>query len=589
MQFALQVVVAAISLVALWVAIGRLWAAIYPIWRQRVDQYTLQEKLGRGPFDKATIGRSTRYYVRPKCTNIDPAHEIELRHALAATREDLFNKVDCFLDHDDSKRHLLILADTGMGKTSFVLNYYAHNARRSKQSRHLLALVALGDRSADERIASIPDKEDTIIFLDAFDEDVSAIADHRARIEELMKACRSFKRIVITCRTQFFPTDEEIPRETGIARLGPRKAGEGSVYEFWKLYLAPFDDDDVDRFLRTRYPFWQRGLRKRARHVARKIPLLTARPMLLGYIPDVVTISAEITCVYELYELMVDAWVTRESTNGSKGALRDFSEQLAVDIYLNRQRRGMERIESDELSKLAQNWGFTFAQWKLTGRSLLNRDAEGRYKFAHRSIMEYLFARRLAHGDERCYGVLLTDQMKRFLVEMLYGSDLRGEAVTRLLSELEIVCDRTPIEPRTCSSETLRTLARLIEEESRQLASSREGSRLKRVERWDRDRALDNVIVDYESTKLSKLDIEPGLKELIEGRLQYLWGRDGVLWYHLPTSAGPIMRLLQNRSPFFFLSLIEGILQAGISLVPVPEKVGVFALRFTLVEPENQP
>ena len=62
-----------------------------------------------------------------------------------------------------------------------------------------------------------------------------------------MVSCSSFSRVVITCRTQFFPRDEEIPVETGIRRgLGPRKAG-AECYEFVKLYLSPFDDQDVKR------------------------------------------------------------------------------------------------------------------------------------------------------------------------------------------------------------------------------------------------------------------------------------------------------------------------------------------------------
>jgi hypothetical protein len=116
-------------------------------------------------------------------------------------------------------------------------------------------VVPLGIPDADEYVAKIPDQQNTVIFLDAFDEDTKAIKDHRQRLLELMHACRHFKRVLITCRTQFFPRAEEIPRETGLARVGPRKAGEGATYEFWKLYLAPLNDDQVNAFLRKRYPF----------------------------------------------------------------------------------------------------------------------------------------------------------------------------------------------------------------------------------------------------------------------------------------------------------------------------------------------
>ena len=117
----------------------------------------------------------------------------------------------------------MLLADSGTGKTSFVLNYYSHNARRPKRKRHNLALVPLGSNDADELIQNSVAPEDTVIFLDALDEDVKAIEDHHGRIIELMEMCRNFKRVIVTCRTQFFPKDEEIPVETGIARLGPAR------------------------------------------------------------------------------------------------------------------------------------------------------------------------------------------------------------------------------------------------------------------------------------------------------------------------------------------------------------------------------
>ena len=379
----------------------------------------LNEKFSRGPYDEATIARSTRYYISPKCSNIDPAQEKEPRHALMATREPLFSKVDEFLNTDNGKRHLLILADSGIGKTSFVLNYYAYNYRKPKNKQHHLALVPLGIKDADERISSIPNPEETVLFLDALDEDVKAIADHRQRIKDLMNTCWKFKRVIITCRTQFFPKDEEIPVETGIVKISDRKAGERRTYEFWKLYLSPFDDEDIKKYLHLRYPIWAYRSRKKAHALASKIPLLSVRPMLLAHIPDMVTSESKIKHQYQLYEIMVNAWLERESSWVDKETLRKFSEQLAVDIYLHREHRGSEYVPYAELPALAEKWGIKLEQWQMSGRSLLNRDAEGNFKFAHRSIMEYLFALCLFDGDERCYGLVLTDQMKEFFFEML--------------------------------------------------------------------------------------------------------------------------------------------------------------------------
>ncbi|MCP4688669.1 MAG: hypothetical protein GY859_11505, partial [Desulfobacterales bacterium] len=107
-------------------AVMRVWASIYPFWKARRDRRILIDKFARGPFDEDAIQRSTRWFIRPRCSNIDPGREKEIRHALTATHGDLFKKVDQFIEEDADIKHLLVLADSGTGKTTFVLNYYAH-------------------------------------------------------------------------------------------------------------------------------------------------------------------------------------------------------------------------------------------------------------------------------------------------------------------------------------------------------------------------------------------------------------------------------------------------------------------------------
>ncbi|NUO81723.1 DUF1566 domain-containing protein [candidate division KSB1 bacterium] len=394
-------------------AVAAAWFAYLPILEQRRTQRLLEKSFGSDLYSPETIERSTRYYIPPHCSSVDPAQEAEMRQVVA-TKEKLFDVIDEHLAKDSASRHLLLLADSGMGKSSFVLNYYARNQRLRQRQR--LAVVPLGIPDADEYIAKIDNKRDTVIFLDAFDEDTKAIKDHRARLLELMHACRQFKRVLITCRTQFFPRDEEIPRETGIARVGPRKAGEGATYEFWKLYLSPLSDEQVQAYLRKRYR-WSRRKRTQASELVKKIPLLSVRPMLLAYIPDLLESGAKIEYAFQLYEVLVEKWLERESRWVKPDDLRQFSERLAVDLHRNKEQRGAERILRAELTQLAKTWNIPLDDWQLGGRSLLNRDAEGHYKFAHRSILEYLFVKRLLNNDRGCRGLVLTDLMKTFLRE----------------------------------------------------------------------------------------------------------------------------------------------------------------------------
>ncbi len=417
------------------VGIAQLWVAIYPVWKEHKNRQILNEDFSRGPYDQATIERATRYYIRPKSLDIDPAQEQELRHVLMAMSGDLFEKVDQFLTHNDPRKHLLILADSGTGKTSFVLNYYAYNSSRVKTKRHNISVIPLGIKNADDLIDKIQGQTEKVIILDAFDEDVKAISDHRERLSFLMEKCRNFKKVIITCRTQFFPKNEEVPVETGVAKVGPRGAGEKMFYEFWKLYLSPFDDNDVKSYISKRYPVWRFAERKKALAIALRVPLLSVRPMLLAHIPEIVRNPIKIEYAYQIYEIMINAWMERESNWVDKNALQQFSQKLAVNFFLNRESRGSEGIPYSELSTLANAWGIKLENWQLGGRSLLNRDAEDNFKFAHRSIMEYLFVKALLFGQGITNNLgenvannpmFITDQMKVFISEILgYSSLLR--------------------------------------------------------------------------------------------------------------------------------------------------------------------
>ncbi len=394
---------------------------ILPWYRARRRSRILEDRVGAKVYTKGIIEQAIRYYIEPECQDLDPSGR-ENPKLLVGVRQNLFAAVDNMLNNPTEYRYFLLLADSGMGKTSFVINYYARNLFHHKKAN--LVILPLGIPDVDERIQKIEDKENKILFLDAFDEDTLAIVDHVERLKTLMELTKSFEKIIITCRTQFFPRDEEIPKETGIVKIGPKKAGEGAKYVFHKLYLSLFTDQQITQYLKKRYPFGQKKRRRKAREMVARIPDLGVRPMLLAHIDDLVETNREINYGFELYEEMVEAWLTREEKiieDLKKDHLRQFSERLAVDLYVNRKQRGAERIHYDQLVPLARDWNIPLDDWQLRGRSLLNRDADGNYKFAHRSIMEYLFVKRVMDGKSNLRPDMeWTDQMQRFFVEMTW-------------------------------------------------------------------------------------------------------------------------------------------------------------------------
>lgn len=414
------------SIIAAWIAaIAAIASAIYPlitgmiwIWdglQQSRTQRLLEKRVGANLYTSSVLDQATRYYIEPDCSNIDPAREEEVRN-VRAPKEKAFAAIDDFFEKQSIYRHMIILADSGMGKTSLLINYFVRN--HNQRNPHKIKLLPIGIPDLEQLIEDVQDKERTTIFLDAFDEDTKAIADHKERLSQLMYACRHFDRVVITCRTQFFPDDEEIPKETGIVRVGPRAGGEGAIYIFQKLYLMPLTDKQVASYLRKRYPLWQWSKRRRAHSIIKKVPLLSVRPMLLTHIPDMLNQELTITYSFELYEAMVGAWLQREQAWVDPQELRSFSERLAVDLYVNRQLRGSERLLRKELSRLVKEWDISLGLQQISGRSLLNRDADGNLKFAHRSIMEYLFLQCDVSGIKQDWStVKLTDQMMVFVQE----------------------------------------------------------------------------------------------------------------------------------------------------------------------------
>jgi hypothetical protein len=145
--------------------------------------------------------------------------------------------MDRILRSPGTERFLILLADSGMGKTAFLLNYYARHRRRWPwQLRGIeLKLVPLNQPDANDMIAAVPeaDRKRTVLFLDALDEDQKAIADHRQRLDELIQLSRKFRCVVIACRSQFFPKDEEIPT-TSASSVGPVQSGSRCRSSIWR-------------------------------------------------------------------------------------------------------------------------------------------------------------------------------------------------------------------------------------------------------------------------------------------------------------------------------------------------------------------
>lgn len=373
------------------------------------------------------IEKASHCYVQPDCQLTDPGYFPERRHS-ASERVNLFDVIDQFLKNPQYYKYVLLLGDTGTGKTSFVLNFFARHLSLMRQQRYRVKVIPLGTKNVDKAIEKLHLKSKTVLFLDALDEDVKAGNEqYQQRVTELCEMAREFRNVLITCRTQFFPRAIEEPASSGISKPGVIHLGESGEYPFHKRYLSLFNDEQVLQYLTCKFlkqgKHFEENAFERARDLVNRISELTIRPMILAYIDDLIYEERNYSYTFQFYEKIVEAWLKREKLQkiGLKSSemLRKFSELLAVELYTQRYRQGSERMPYEAVALLAKKFGIKLEAWKLTSRSLLNRDAGDNFKFAHRSIMEYLFVKQFIEGNKACRRLKWTPQMKEFLREIL--------------------------------------------------------------------------------------------------------------------------------------------------------------------------
>lgn len=432
-------------------AIALLFTIVSSIWKfgNWISKWRSRRRLinDLAPYyTKAEIYQATANYIRTKYQNVAPSEDDEPGRTYIASAKNkmiplFLNKA--FKNDKDDAKYYLILADAGMGKTTFMINLYlAYKWQwRWWNRRYDIKMLPLGHPASLKDLEKMDNeaKKNTILLLDALDEDSEAVKDYQKRMQEVLDVAWRFREIVVTCRTQFFPSKEEEPTNTGYFKFG----GKGGEFKFQKLYVSVFDNKDINRYLLKKFSIWNplvwKKLRK-ARKIVKKSPNLVMRPMLLSHIEDLVEQDNEFKHTFEIYEVMIEKWIEREAekphikeTYGSlekfKEQLFAFSQSLAVDLYLHQGIRGGLYISKDEeiksvsnmqLSDLEVSMEVSLKESGWRSRSLLNRNADGFYKFSHKSILEYFLAKEALENP--AFGDLLNfeglDTAFRFRNEM---------------------------------------------------------------------------------------------------------------------------------------------------------------------------
>ncbi len=371
-------------------------------------------------FDYQNVKSKRDFYIDTQGQNITPSieEEAETSSAFIVKKKLIPFFLKIVFKKKEKDKFYLILADSGMGKTTFMINLYLqYNSFFRLGKKYKMRLLPFGYKGIIEKIKEIKRKEDAsqiILLLDAFDEykkllppsEPDGLTDEERfskTLDEVLDIVQDFREVIITSRTQYFPGQEDKPYKLEIPRFD-----EEGFHTLVKLYISPFDEKEIKCYLNKKYgvlKFWNFKKKHIAQQIISSSSKLMVRPMLLSYIDYLVDPNHSFSNTYQIYETLINKWIKREGDKREhnnfnceklKQNLHKYSQLIAVKIYENRKLNNILYLSKAD----AIDVNIELKDYQMTGHSLLIRDPENNWKFAHKSILEYFLAKEAIENIE---------------------------------------------------------------------------------------------------------------------------------------------------------------------------------------------
>jgi len=337
-----------------------------------------------------------------------------------------------FSASQDDQQFYMILADSGMGKTTFLINLYLRYTKKIFRKRFQIDMMSLWHPKTWDRLKAYPEEKakDTLLLLDALDEDPKAIADVHARLNAIVDKTYMFRKVIICCSPESFKDELHEPSEIKI----PHPGSPTGYHNFLKIYLAPFSPDDIEYYIRKRISIFNWRKRKAALELMSKSPQLMKHPLLLSYIDDLIATGKKYVFAYEVYDSLINKWIAREASQAAvsgkasaeyKSQLWTLSKAFAYNVFIRFEKMNQSTqdgfyLTEKELGELVKSTAPDVDLSVFRTKSLITRNETGEYKFTHFSMFEFFLAQIVVNRE---YG-LDEERLKPFKNAMLFFQEI---------------------------------------------------------------------------------------------------------------------------------------------------------------------
>ena len=363
-------------------------------------------------------------------------------YTLGKNKENTHQNLDAYVDNwltQDSQKHLVVLGDYGMGKTSFMKHYAAKLAAdilEKGEMRRFPVLISLTNTSLrhggiDKSIGDFLSKNigvkvevfnelvrrgKVVFLLDGFDEmGYLGTLDQRIKqLNEIWQLPQKNNKVVISGRPSYFFKDEELKEAFNIKEDEIYQAATENPY-FERLTLQPLENETIQTSIAKYYDEEKAKEYMEFIQSNSSILDLCRRPQLMHLVRDMLpelleNHQKEKLNASELMKLYINRWMERQIGKGIVSAVEqkatktkfalDFFTDLAALYY----ERDIEQLPAKDILDLLekkmkvlqldnQEDKEGFKNEMLNGFLIERRSDE--FKFVHKSFKEYLVAQKI--------------------------------------------------------------------------------------------------------------------------------------------------------------------------------------------------